>query len=80
MAQAPALRDPSLAPAYATNANEAWLRGAFEDARRARERFGQPLAPGEAAAGTILDRKTIRDQYAKAVFAAPNDAIIGRHR
>jgi hypothetical protein len=71
-----ALREPSLAPAYATNSNEAWLRGAFEDAKRARERFGQPLAPGDAAAtGGILDRKTIREQYAKAAFAVPNDAI-----
>lgn len=70
-----ALREPSLAPAYAASANMAWLRGAFEDTKRARERFGQPLAPGDAATAGVLDRKTIREQYAKAAFGAPDNAI-----
>ena len=70
-----ALSEPSLAPAYARSANEEWLRGAFENAKRAREVFGQALAPGDAAIARILDRKAIRERYAKALFATPNNAI-----
>ena len=70
-----ALWEPSLAPAYARSANEEWLRGAFENATRAREVFGQPLAPGDAAIAGILDRKAIRESYAQGLFVAPNSAI-----
>jgi hypothetical protein len=70
-----ALSGPSLAPAYALMANENWLRRAFENARRARAVFGQPLAPGDPAVRDILDRATIRDAFASFVFPAPNDTI-----
>jgi hypothetical protein len=70
-----ALWEPSLAPAYARSANEEWLRDAFQNAKRARDVFGQPLAPGDAATAGILDRQAIRERYAKALFATPNNAI-----
>jgi hypothetical protein len=66
-----ALMEPSLAPAYAASANERWLRRAFENAVRARELFGQPLAPAAGA----LDRTTLRQAFAKSLFAQRNDTI-----
>lgn len=66
-----ALSEPSLAPAYATSANERWLRRAFENAVRARELFGQTLAPAAGA----LDRTTLRQAFAKSLFAQPKDTI-----
>ncbi len=68
-----ALLEPSLAPAYATSANERWLLRAFENAVRARELFGQPLAP--AAVAGALDRTTLRQTFAKSLFAQPKDII-----
>src|SRR6202050_112207 len=69
------LAEPSLAPAYARSANEQWLRRAFEHAERAREVFGQPLAPGDVAIAGILDRKALRESYAKTLFVKPNNTI-----
>jgi hypothetical protein len=70
-----ALSEPSLAPAHARNANKDWLHRAFQSTERARQVFGQPMAPGDAATGRILDRAAIRESYAKSLFAAPNGAI-----
>ena len=70
-----ALSEPSLAPAYARNANEAWLRAVFESAKHARAVLGQPLAPGDISFTAVLDRVTIRDAFGKSLFGAPNGAI-----
>jgi hypothetical protein len=69
------LKQPNLAPAYALHSNEAWLRKAFENTKRARAVFGQPLAPGDPLTSNALNRPAIRDVLAKCLFAVPNRAI-----
>ena len=70
-----ALSEPSLAPAYARSANEAWLRAVFVSAKHARAVLGQPLAPGDVSSTKVLDRATIRDAFGRSLFGAPNGAI-----
>ncbi|MEJ0049739.1 MAG: hypothetical protein WDN02_00735 [Methylovirgula sp.] len=70
------LHEPSLAPAYARNANEGWLRAAFESANRARQVFGQALAPDDSTIARAVDRTEIREECAKKLSAAPDSAIV----
>lgn len=70
-----AIKQPSIGPAYALKGNEAFLKNAFSDSRRARAVFGQALAPGDTKVPGILDRTALRQSLAKFVFGTPDGQI-----
>jgi hypothetical protein len=70
-----ALRQPSIAPAFALKDNIAWLKEAFSDKQRARSVFGQTLSPGDATIAGTIDRTDLRTRVANAVFAKPDGAV-----
>jgi hypothetical protein len=70
-----ALRQPSIAPAFALKDNIAWLSEAFTDKKRARSVFGQALSPEDTSIPSTIDRTDLRTKIATNVFAKPDGAV-----
>jgi len=70
------LRQPSIAPFSALEANFAWLSEAFSDRKRARSVFGQALSPADASASCAVDRTVLRTEVANKIFCKPDGAVI----
>lgn len=72
-----AVEQPSVAPAYALTRNQQFLSAAFRSTKKARNTFGQPLAPGDTNAPGVLDRAELRQNLANLVFGKPNGVPAG---
>jgi hypothetical protein len=63
---------PAIATALAQEANARWLTEGFSNKKSARDKFGQPLCPGDTASVKILLRKSLTDEL-QPIFSRPPD-------
>ncbi|NTU49898.1 MAG: hypothetical protein HGA87_03245 [Desulfobulbaceae bacterium] len=79
MASAPLLcelQEPTLGDSIAIKKNCLWLKDAFSDRRRAKEIFGQVLAPMASMHMPILDRSQLQVHLKDFVFGPPHSSIV----
>ncbi len=69
------LNEPLLGLGLAKAANKAWLLSAFSDRKRARQFFGQPLAPLDATGLAWAERTALVGELAGAFSGAPGEAV-----
>lgn len=67
---------PTLGLSIAKRANIEWLTQALSDRKRARQLFGQSLAPMARMAFTPLERAELRREIQKRVFGAADGSIV----
>lgn len=70
------LREPTLGMATARQANAEWLTKTFSSRQLARERFGQPLSPSDAANGAVLPRDNLVAELSPFLTGKPNQEIL----
>lgn len=71
-----AVRNPAIGSPIALAANQCWLAEAFSDRRRAKEVFGQMLAPAAPASVPLRNRPQPLALIEKHVFGPPKDQIV----
>ncbi len=70
------LNEPTVGSALARKANTDWLVGAFSSKRQAKIQFGQPLSPGEQAAGHIQQRPTLHSTLLPLLTGPPDERVV----
>ena len=70
------LREPTLGMATARQANAEWLTKPFSSRQLARERFGQPLSPSDAASGAVLPRDNLVAELRSFLTGKPSQEIL----
>ena len=70
------LREPTLGMATARQTNAKWLTDAFSSRQLAQERFGQPLAPSDAANGAVLPRDNLLDSIHPFLTGEPSREVL----
>ena len=70
------LQEPTLGNSIALAKNHLWLREAFSERKRAREVFGQLLAPLASMKMPVLDRSQLEEDLNKFVFCRPHSRIV----
>jgi hypothetical protein len=69
------LREPTLSLGIAKAANKSWLSDAFSDRRRARQFFGQPLAPLDSKGLAWVERAALVASLSSAFSGVPDDTV-----
>ena len=70
------LEEPTLGAPIALKINRLWLSEAFSDRKRARQVFGQTLAPMAVPTLTAQSRPQLEEALEKAVFGAPHPRVV----
>lgn len=70
------LCEPTLGMATARQANAKWLTKTFSRRQLARERFGQPLSPLDAANGAVLPRDNLVAELSPFLTGKPSQEIL----
>lgn len=70
------LQEPTLGASIAIAKNHQWLSEAFSDRKRARQVFGQVLAPLAAMQVPLHDRSQLLAELAKFVFGPPHSRVV----
>ena len=70
------LREPILEMATARQANAKWLTDTFSSRQLARERFGQPLAPSDAANEAVLPRHNLVAELRSFLTGKPSQELL----
>ena len=70
------LREPTLGMDTARQANTKWLTETFSSRQLARQRFGQPLAPGDEANRVVLSRDNLVAELTPFLTSVPSGKIL----
>ena len=70
------LREPTLGMDTARKANTKWLTETFSSKQLARQRFGQPLAPGDEANGVVHSRDNLVAELSPFLTGEPSEKIL----